>query len=117
MIIFKDFQFEAAHQLPYVSKEHKCSRLHGHSFKVRLEIFGETQKKTGWVMDFKKIKNIFKSVHNQLDHRFLNEIPGLENPTSEILAKWIWNKIKPHLPELLSVTIKETCTSGCIYKK
>lgn len=115
-IIFKDFCFEAAHYLPYVSKEHKCGRLHGHSFFVRLKIKGVINKKTGWIIDYADLKLIFKPIYEKLDHNFLNEIPGLENPTSEILSKWIWKRLKPNLPSLYSVTIKETCTSGCIYK-
>lgn len=114
--IFKDFYFEAAHYLPYVSKNHKCGRLHGHSFLVRLEVQDKVKKETGWIIDYTDIKLKFKSIYDQLDHNFLNKIPGLENPTSEILAQWIWNNLKPKLPSLTTVIIKETCTSGCIYK-
>ncbi|ANZ22616.1 6-carboxy-5,6,7,8-tetrahydropterin synthase [Buchnera aphidicola (Diuraphis noxia)] len=115
-IIFKEFYFEAAHYLPFVDKQHKCGRLHGHSFLVRLEVEGKIHKETGWIMDYSDIKLKFKPIYDQLDHHFLNEISGLENPTSEMLAKWIWNNLKPKLPLLTSVIIKETCTSGCIYK-
>ncbi|PPI87764.1 6-carboxytetrahydropterin synthase QueD [Candidatus Pantoea edessiphila] len=114
--LFKQFKFEAAHSLPYVPIEHKCSRIHGHSFVVKLEITGEINKNTGWVVDFSEIKNVFQPILKILDHHYLNEIPGLENPTSEILAKWIWNKTKPNFPILSAVIIKETCTSGCIYR-
>ncbi|MXP56721.1 6-carboxytetrahydropterin synthase QueD [Pantoea sp. Mhis] len=114
--VFKDFRFEAAHLLPYVPEKHKCGRLHGHSFRLRLEITKAINIHTGWVMDFAEITAKFKPIYNQLDHHYLNEIPGLENPTSEILAKWIWYKVKPILPELSSVIIKETCTVGCIYR-
>lgn len=115
-IIFKDFQFEAAHYLPYVNKGHKCSRLHGHSFLVRLKIEGDIHKKNGWIIDYADIKLAFQPIYDQLDHNFLNDIPGLENPTSEILAQWIWNRLKPRLSILNTVIIKETCTSGCIYQ-
>ena len=115
-IIFKDFRFEAAHYLPYVPAEHKCRRLHGHSFLIRIEVEGIIEKKTGWLIDYSDIKLIFKPIYNQLDHNVLNDIPGLENPTSEILAQWIWIHLKPKLPILRSIVIKETCTSGCIYK-
>ncbi|QCI21706.1 6-carboxytetrahydropterin synthase QueD [Buchnera aphidicola (Hyadaphis tataricae)] len=114
--IFKDFYFEAAHYLPYVSKQHKCRRLHGHSFLVRLEIRDKVDQKTGWIMDYADIQLKFKPIYDQLDHHFLNDIPGLENPTSEVLVKWIWKHLKPHLPSLYTVTIKETCTAGCTYQ-
>ncbi len=114
--LFKEFQFEAAHHLPNVPKGHKCGRLHGHSFLVRLEITSEVDEHTGWVMDFAELKAAFKPLYERLDHHYLNEIPGLENPTSEVLAKWIWDEMKPLVPELSAVMIKETCTAGCVYK-
>ncbi|AKC32412.1 6-carboxytetrahydropterin synthase QueD [Candidatus Pantoea carbekii] len=114
--LFKEFKFEAAHRLPYVAKEHKCSRLHGHSFRVCLEITAELDIHAGWVIDFSELKMAFKPVYNLLDHHYLNDIPGLENPTSEVLAEWIWKRIKPTLPSLSTVIIKETCTTGCIYR-
>lgn len=114
--IFKDFQFEAAHRLPLVPAGHKCGRLHGHSFMVRLEITGKVDPQTGWVMDFAELKAAFNPLYNQLDHNYLNEIPGLENPTSEVLAKWIWDRMKEKLPVLSAVMVKETCTAGCIYR-
>lgn len=114
--LFKEFQFEAAHHLPSVPAGHKCGRLHGHSFLVRLEITGEVDAHTGWVMDFAELKAAFKPLYERLDHHYLNEIAGLENPTSEVLAKWIWDRMKPQLPELSAVMIKETCTAGCVYK-
>lgn len=114
--LFKEFQFEAAHYLPNVPAGHKCGRLHGHSFLVRLEITGEVDAHTGWVMDFAELKAAFKPLYNRLDHYYLNDIPGLENPTSEVLAKWIWDQMKPQLPLLSAVMIKETCTAGCVYR-
>ena len=116
MELYKDFRFEAAHRLPNVPEGHKCARLHGHSFFVRLTITGEVNPETGWLMDFDDIKNAFAPLLDQLDHHYLNEVPGLENPTSEILAKWIWDRLKPELPELDSVEIRETCTVGCTYR-
>jgi 6-pyruvoyltetrahydropterin/6-carboxytetrahydropterin synthase len=113
--IFKEFRFEAAHRLPNVAPDHKCSRLHGHSFAVKLTVSGDVNKRSGWVMDFSDISKAFKPIYEQLDHYYLNEIDGLENPTSENLARWIWQKLKPGLPELSEVEIRETCTSGCIY--
>ena len=114
--LFKDFQFEAAHHLPHVPAGHKCGRLHGHSFTVRLEITGEVDPHTGWVMDFADLKAAFNPTLDRLDHYNLNDIPGLENPTSEVLAEWIWNEMKPTLPLLSAVRVKETCTAGCVYK-
>ncbi len=116
MEIYKDFTFEAAHVLPNVPAGHKCGRLHGHSFHVRLYISGEVDSQSGWIMDFGDIKAIFKPIYDRLDHYYLNDIPGLENPTSEVLAKWIWRELKPTLPQLSMIELKETCTSGCIYR-
>ncbi|ERK12509.1 Queuosine biosynthesis QueD, PTPS-I [Pantoea sp. AS-PWVM4] len=90
--------------------------MHGHSFLVRLEITGEVDAYTGWVMDFAELKAAFAPLYDRLDHHYLNDIPGLENPTSEVLAKWIWDEMKPILPELSAVMIKETCTAGCVYR-
>lgn len=115
-ILYKDFTFEAAHRLPNVPGGHKCGRLHGHCFMVRLEITGEVDKYTGWIIDFAELKAIFKSTIDRLDHYYLNDIPGLGNPTSETLAEWIWNQIKPLLPILSAVVVKETCTARCIYR-
>ncbi|MEX1669188.1 6-carboxytetrahydropterin synthase QueD [Zhongshania guokunii] len=114
--IYKDFTFEAAHLLPNVPAGHKCGRLHGHSFLVRLYIAGEVDPHTGWFMDFSELKQIFKPIYDRLDHYYLNDIPGLENPTSENLAIWIWDQLKPGLGALSKVEIRETCTSGCIYR-
>lgn len=116
MEIYKDFTFESAHLLLNVPEGHKCGRLHGHSFMVRIFVVGDVGATTGWIMDFSDIKEAFKPIYDQLDHYYLNDIEGLENPTSENLARWIWNKLKPSLPELSCIEIKETCTSGCIYK-
>ncbi|MDI9226387.1 6-carboxytetrahydropterin synthase QueD [Serratia bockelmannii] len=114
--LFKDFQFEDAHRLPLVPEGHKCGRLHGHSFMVRLEVTGDVDPHTGWVMDFAELKAVFSPIWERLDHHYLNDIPGLENPTSEVLAAWIWQQLKPQLPELTAVMVKETCTAGCVYK-
>jgi len=116
MQIYKDFSIEAAHRLPNVPEGHKCARLHGHSFQVRISVEGPVGEQSGWVMDFGDIKAAFAPIYAQLDHHYLNDIEGLENPTSENLAAWIWQKLKPALPQLSSVRVKETCTSGCIYR-
>tara|TARA_B110000444_G_scaffold252204_1_gene281163 strand:- start:892 stop:1272 length:381 start_codon:yes stop_codon:yes gene_type:complete len=115
MEIFKEFTFEAAHFLPNVKDGHKCKRLHGHSYHVTIFVKGEISKSEGWVIDFSELKKYFKPIYNKLDHRFLNDIEGLENPTSENLARWIWHQLKPELTMLCKVQVKETCTSGCIY--
>lgn len=114
--LFKDFTFEAAHRLPHVPDGHKCGRLHGHSFMVRVEITGAVDPLTGWVIDFAELKARFSPVLDRLDHYYLNDIPGLENPTSEVLAHWIWHQLKPSLPLLSGIMVKETCTAGCIYR-
>ncbi len=116
MDIFKAFTVEAAHRLTKVPPGHKCARLHGHSFRIEIHVSGEIGEDTGWVMDFGDIKSVFKPIYDQLDHHYLNDIPGLENPTSEVLAAWIWQQLKPSLPALSAVVIHETCTSGCRYQ-
>lgn len=115
MFLYKEFSIEAAHRLPNVPEGHKCSRLHGHSFQVRIEVSGPVGDDSGWVIDFADIKSAFKPLYEQLDHHYLNEVDGLENPTSENLAAWIWQRLKPSLPLLSAVEIRETCTSGCRY--
>jgi 6-pyruvoyltetrahydropterin/6-carboxytetrahydropterin synthase len=116
MEIFKVFHIEAAHRLPNLPSSHKCSRLHGHSFRVEIHIQGQPQPESGWIMDFAELKQTCMPVLEMLDHRYLNEIPGLENPTSEILAHWIWQHLKPTLPNLCKLVVAETCTSGCVYR-
>jgi len=114
--IFKEFRFEAAHRLPNAPAEHKCSRLHGHSFRAEIYVRGPVGADSGWVMDFADIKEAFLPLQDELDHSYLNEIEGLKNPTSENLARWIWQRLHPVLPLLARVVIHETCTSGCIYE-
>jgi 6-pyruvoyltetrahydropterin/6-carboxytetrahydropterin synthase len=115
MDIFKIFRIEAAHRLPNVPAGHKCARLHGHSFAVELVVGGEVGEESGWVMDFGDVKAAFQPLYDQLDHHYLNDIEGLDNPTSERLAAWIWERLKPSLPQLATVIVHETCTSGCRY--
>ena len=115
MQIFKIFQIEAAHRLPNVPVGHKCARLHGHSFRVEVHVSGEPGTHSGWVMDFADVKTAFAPLLERLDHHCLNEVPGLENPTSENLALWIWRELKPSLPALSKIVVHETCTSGCVY--
>ena len=116
MDIFKAFTIEAAHRLPHVPPGHKCARLHGHSFRIELHVEGEPDPHAGWVMDFADLKGAFQPLHDRLDHNYLNDIEGLENPTSERLAVWIWERMKPAVPQLSEVVVRETCTSGCRYR-
>jgi 6-pyruvoyltetrahydropterin/6-carboxytetrahydropterin synthase len=115
MDIFKRFTIEAAHRLPNVPEGHQCARLHGHSFQIELHVSGQPGERSGWVMDFGDIKAAFRPLYEQLDHHYLNDIEGLDNPTSERLAIWVWERLKPALPALSEVVIHETCTSGCRY--
>ena len=116
MELRKTFQFEAAHLLPRLPKSHKCRRLHGHSFKAEIAITGECDAKLGWLMDYAEISEAFRPLWEKLDHRYLNEVPGLENPTSENIAVWIWKHLKPKLPALTEVVVAETCTARCVYR-
>lgn len=116
MEIYKEFTFEAAHRLPNLPPEHKCARLHGHSFRVRLYVRGPVDPELGWVMDFGELKAAFRPLWERLDHSYLNDVEGLENPTSEVLARWIWERMAPRLPLLSRVVVRETCTSGCVYR-
>ena len=112
----KTFQFEGALLLPHLPESHKCRRLHGHSFKAEIVVAGDCDSRLGWLMDYADISDAFKPLWEQLDHRYLNEIPGLENPTSENVAVWIWERLKPVLPELTEVVVAETCTAQCVYR-
>ncbi|MBK7144047.1 MAG: 6-carboxytetrahydropterin synthase QueD [Xanthomonadales bacterium] len=116
MDIFKAFTIESAHRLPNVPAGHKCARLHGHSFRIELHVSGPIDPHFGWVLDFAEIKASFQPLYDQLDHHYLNDIDGLDNPTSENLARWIWTRLKPQLPLLAEVVVHETCTSGCRYR-
>jgi 6-pyruvoyltetrahydropterin/6-carboxytetrahydropterin synthase len=114
--IFKEFTFEAAHRLPNVPAGHKCARLHGHSYQVGVHIVGPVGDESGWVRDFAELSRAMRPVLDRLDHYYLNDIEGLDNPTSEVLARWIWEHLLPALPELSQVVVRETCTSGCVYR-
>lgn len=116
MEIYKDFTFEAAHRLPNVPDGHKCARLHGHTYDVRIVVEGTVGNHTGWVQDFEDLKIAMTPVLLQLDHSCLNDVNGLENPTSEVLAQWIWQEVVIGLPLLSRIEVKETRNSGCIYK-
>ena len=112
----KSFSFEAAHWLPTFPSEHKCRRLHGHSFLVEVVVEGDVPPEDGFLMDFGDIKKATAPLEEALDHRCLNEIEGLENPTSEMIAKWIWDRLIDKLPLLAEIRVRETCTSACVYR-
>jgi 6-pyruvoyltetrahydropterin/6-carboxytetrahydropterin synthase len=111
-----EFRFEAAHRLPKVPPGHKCERLHGHSFKVEIAIRGPVVEESGWLIDFADLERAWKPLHAQLDHNYLNDVPGLENPTSEVIAGWIWDRLAPVLPGLARITLFETCDARCEYE-
>ena len=112
----KTIDFEAAHWLPTFPPGHKCRRLHGHSFKVDLVIEGEVDPAEGYLMDFGAVKRIVQPIEDQLDHHLLNDIDGLTNPTAEMLARWIYDRVKPDLPLLHCVRVRETCTTAAEYR-
>ena len=113
----KTFRFEAAHRLPMVPAGHKCQRMHGHSFVIEVILEGATDERMGWLVDFADVSDVVEPIlENELDHRSLNDVPGLENPTSENLCLWLWKRLSPRLPGLCAVTIHETCTARCTYR-
>jgi 6-pyruvoyltetrahydropterin/6-carboxytetrahydropterin synthase len=114
--VYKEVRFEAAHRLPKLPAGHKCHRLHGHSFRARLGVRGPLDPELGWVVDFADIKRAVEPALDRLDHSYLNEIEGLENPTAENIAIWLWERVKPHLPGLFEIVIHETCTGHCVYR-
>jgi 6-pyruvoyltetrahydropterin/6-carboxytetrahydropterin synthase len=114
--IWRTFSFDAAHYLPKVAEGHKCARLHGHTYRVEIRLEGEVDPVAGWVRDFGDLKEAFKGLEEELDHRLLNDVPGLDNPTSEVLAKWMWDRLIVGLPELSKVCVSETANSGVVYR-
>ena len=116
MDIFRIFHLQCARRLPALPESHPCSRLHGHSFKIELTVSGDIEPTLGWVLDFADIEAAWQSIHIALDHRNLNDIAGLENPTSEHLALWLWRKLQPALPGLSQIKVMETHDSGCVYR-
>jgi 6-pyruvoyltetrahydropterin/6-carboxytetrahydropterin synthase len=114
--LIKTFRFDAAHTLSAAPDGHKCRNLHGHSYRVDIHVAGEVDPQRGWVMDFGDLKKIVNPLIDQLDHSMLNEIPGLENSTSERLGKWLWDRIRPALPQLTAITVWESDSSRCVYR-
>lgn len=111
--ISRSYRIEAAHRLPNLPADHKCARLHGHSFEITLAVRGELDPRLGWIVDFAAIDEAFAPVFAVLDHRYLNEIAGLENPTSELLARWVLERVRLPQGTLASVTVAENCSSRC----
>ena len=114
--LVKEYRFEAAHRLPHVPAGHKCERLHGHSFKIELHVAGPVDSRVGWFIDYGEVDRLWNPIYELLDHHYLNEVEGLDNPTSENLARWLWRRIKPTLPSLVRVTVHETCDARCEYE-
>ena len=113
----RDYTFEAAHRLPHVPAAHKCFRMHGHSYRIEVTVAGEVGESTGWLVDFGEITSVVEPVLRQeLDHRTLNDVPGLENPTAEHLCRWLWARFQPRFPGLTAITVHETCTARCTYR-
>ena len=113
--IVQSFEFHAAHSLPAVSAMHKCTRVHGHTYKIDIHVSGEVGPETGWVMDFYDLEAAFNPLLERLDHKLLNEIAGLENPTAEHIGAWIWSQLKPKLPILSKVVVWETSSARAVF--
>ncbi len=114
--LVKEYRFESAHRLPHVPPGHKCARVHGHSFKFEIHVAGPVDPHTGWLIDFGQLDVVLAPLLDEIDHRYLNEVPGLENPTSEICAKWLFDRIKAGIPQLTALTFFETCDARCVYR-
>ena len=113
----KEYGFEAAHRLPHVPADHKCARVHGHSYRIAITVEGEVDPAMGWLLDFGTITaRVEPMLRTELDHRTLNDVPGLENPTAEVLCGWLWERLAPHLPGLSAITVHETCAARCTYR-
>ncbi|MFP4052825.1 MAG: 6-carboxytetrahydropterin synthase QueD [Phycisphaerae bacterium] len=114
--LIRTFRFEAAHALPNIPVGHKCRNMHGHSYRVDIHVTGEVDPQTGWVMDFGEIKQAVGPVVDELDHKVLNDLPGLDNCTSELIARYLWNRVQPNLPQLSAITVWESDNSRCVYR-
>ena len=113
----RTFRFESAHRLPRVPADHKCFRVHGHSYAVDVVVEGEVDPGPGWLVDFGEIAaRVEPLIRAELDHRLLNDVPGLENPTAEVLCDWLWRRLEPLVPHLAAITVHETCTARCTYR-
>ncbi|MDH3982258.1 MAG: 6-carboxytetrahydropterin synthase QueD [Kiritimatiellaceae bacterium] len=115
MRIYKEFKFDSAHWLPNVPEGHKCANMHGHTYTIEIHVEDELDSHLGWVVDFNDVRRVVEPLIDQLDHKILNEIQGLENPTAEHIALWFWEKTKLDLPQLVQVVVKENPSNVCIY--
>jgi len=116
MEVYKTFSVESARSLPHLPDGHPCKSVHGHSFKITITVNGQVNEDTGFVMDFSDIDSVFAPIHSMIDHAYLNDIEGLQNPSSENLCRWIWSRLSTSLPGLTKIEIRETESTGCIYK-
>lgn len=112
----KDFIIEAAQRLTRVPEGHKCARLHGHTFTIEISVEGEVNPETGWLYDHAEISAAMRPIVEQLDHSYLNDVPGLENPTIEVMAAWLWERLAPQLSGLAEIVIHETPRARCSYR-
>ncbi len=113
--LVREYTFEAAHRLPEVPPGHKCERLHGHSFRIEVAVKGPVDERTGWFIDYGRLDELWAPIDEALDHRYLNDVEGLENPTSEVLARWIWRRLESDVP-VVRITVFETCDARCEYE-
>ncbi len=116
MEIFREFTFDSAHCLDHLPPGHKCARIHGHTYRLVVYVNGPLDPVLGWIVDFAEIKRLTREVLQHLDHHFLNEVDGLDQPTTEHIAMWIWDRLKPRLPGLVRLTLWENANSGCTYE-
>ncbi len=114
--LIKTFRFEAAHSLEKLPEGHRCRRIHGHSYRLDVHVSGEVDAQSGMVIDFHDIQKVVKPLVEQLDHRLLNDVPGLENSTSELICKFLWDRLRPSLPQLSGLTLWESDTSRCVFR-
>lgn len=115
MEIFREFTFDAAHRLDHLPEGHKCARVHGHTYRLTVFVNGALDPDLGWIVDFAEVKRLTNEVIDTLDHHFLNEVEGLEQPTTELICVWIWDRLKPKLPGLCRLKLWENQNSGCTY--
>ena len=115
MDLFRIYYLQCARRLPGLPEAHPCSRVHGHTFTIKVTLRGPIDPAYGWVMDFNAMDSAWRPVHDELDHRYLNDVAGLENPTSEALAVWLWRRLQSAMPYLASVSVMEGQDMGCIY--
>ncbi len=116
MLLYKEFTFDSAHFLPFVPEGHKCREMHGHTYRLRVWLQGKPDSRLGWIIDFAELKKVVKPVVAELDHKCMNNVAGLENPTCELIAVWIWDRLKPLLPAMKRIELHETPTTGVIYE-